>query len=635
MAKRKTHMPRKSHIDVELRQARQYMMARRWQEAHNIVLPLAHRYPARPDVWAMLGDVASQLGDGAGIWEASDHLTQLEPDKPDHWFNLVMGCMVNMLPFSALHYTNHFLQRWPNHQDADEIRDIHDQVQETCDAILATDPVAGEASPDDLMLYEIAQMAFACGDFVRGEKVTQQAVERLPRAVAPLNNLTLAYAVNGELDKAIETARQVLERDPDNLHALSNLVQCLVRTGQREAAAETARRMRALPPVDPSLYVKQIEALSYLGDDAAVCEVFAKAETLITDMNMPMFCHLGAVSFARRGDTKRAEQLWKRALRLDRGFEIARDNLKDLKKPAGKRNGPWPFPFPQWVPQRWIETVYRATIKGQHSDAALKREYTRLLEKSPYLVAVLPILLERGDPNGRKFAVMTAIQAELPLLRDFVLSANGTDQDRMEAAQHAVEFGLVPRGKPVPMFVEDRQTDLLIMAYEISGEAEPPRMPRQAHALLVQGYDAMNEGRYADAERVLRQTLEIAPDNPTLLNNLAAALFAQRKHDEGNALIRRMAELHPDYHFARCGMARLCVEEDRLDEAQAWLEPIMSQERFHFSEFSALCIAQIELSLAEGKPEGARSWMQFWEQIDPDNPNLATFQRLVKRGKRR
>jgi tetratricopeptide (TPR) repeat protein len=635
MAKRKTRPPRKTHIDVELRQARQFMIARRWQEAYNIVQPLAHRYPTRPDVWVMLGDVAAQLHDLPGIWEASDHLIQLEPDNPDHGFNLVMACMANTLPFSALHYTKQFLQTWPNHKDAGEIRDIHDQVQEACDAILATDPVAGEASADDLMLYEIAQMAFACGDFARGEKVTQQAIERLPRAVAPLNNLTLAYAVNGELDKAIETARQALQRDPDNMHALANLVQCLVRTGQREAAEETARQMRALPPPDPSLYVKQIEALSYLGDDAAVCEVFDEVEASIQDVNMPLFCHLGAVAFARQGDKKRAEQLWRRALRLDRGFEIARHNLNDLKKPAGKRNGAWPFPFQQWVPQRWIETVYRATVKGKHSDAALKREYTRLLEKNPYLAAVLPILLERGDPDGRKFAVMMAAQAELPLLRDFALSANGTDQDRMDAAMHAVEFGLLPRGKPVPMFAEGRQTELLLMAYEISGEPEPLRMPRQAHALLAQGFDAMNKGHFADAERVLRDALEIAPDNPSLLNNLAAALFAQRKHDEGNALIRRMAELHPDYHFARCGMARLCVEADRLDEAQEWLDPIMSRERFHISEFSALCIAQIELALAEGKPEGAQSWIQFWEQIDPENPNLPTFQRLVKRGKRR
>src|SRR3970282_248645 len=103
----------------------------------------------------------------------------------------------------------------------------------------------------------------------------------------------------------------------------------------------------------------------------------------------------------------------------------------DLKKPVGERNGAWPFPFFQWIPQAWIKQMIRSASK--RSEEAMTREMSKLLDKNPALRAILPILLERGDPTGREFALRTASQLGLPILADFARSQNGTDQDRIAA----------------------------------------------------------------------------------------------------------------------------------------------------------------------------------------------------------
>ncbi len=610
----------------------QWLVARRkWDEAQEALEQFVHRHPSHVEGLVMLGEVYRNQEDIPGLWEVTDRLVRLDPNEPIHWFNAAVACMAATLPFSALHYAHHFLTTWPDHDNADEMREIQATLEAACDAILASDATTAGATPNDLMLYEQSQMVLSRGDYKRGEKIALEAAKRLPHVPAPLNNLTLAYALQGRFDDAIQAARQVLERHPDNIHALSNLAQCLVRTGQREEAERVAGRLRALTATDGTLAVKRIEAFAYLGDDGAVCELYEEFEKsdLAEDLSMPMAHHLGAVAFARRGDLTRAKQLWKRALRLDRHLELARENLEDLRKPLGERSGAWPFSLYQWVPRVWIEKVLQATTKGKRSDAALKREYARVLRDIPALAAVISILLERGDPQGREFALRVAIIAELPLLREFALSANGTDQQRLEASRYAVEWGLLPRGKSIKMYTRGEWTEVLLFNYEIYPEAQPTKIPEQAQDLLEKSYWTLADGRAQEAEALAREALDIAPDNPTLLNHLAVALSMQRREKESEAVIRRMAELHPDYLFARCAMAQLCAREKRLEEARAWLDPVLERPRFHTSEFSAVCAAQVELFLAEGKPDGAQSWLKFWEDVDPDNPNIPALRRRL------
>lgn len=609
---------------VQLLQAQQHMARGQWDQAGEILKQVVHRRPAHTDALAMLGEVYAHLEDLNNLWDVTEKLTRLAPDEPTHWINLARGSLVNNLPFSALHYANHFLARWPDHEYAGEVRETQTLAQKVCDEIIASDSTTPGASADDLMLFEQSQMAFNSGDVKRGEQIARKAAQRLPHAVAPLNNLALAHMLQGNLEQAASTARQVLEHEPDNIHALSNLAQSLFRMGQQGEAQAVAQELLIRPDIDGVLYAKIFEALATLGDDAAVIERYETFEQSddARDLRMPILHHLAAVSYARQGDIKRARSLWKRAQKIEPNFALARANLDDLKQPVEERSGAWPFTMNHWIPQAWGEALGRASDKGTRSETAFEGAIKRLLRETPHLESVLPTLLERGDPAGRQMALMIAQIAELPILRDFALSQNGTDQQRMEAAQRATEFGFLPRGKTVPLTIKGEQTELLLLAYEIYEKPQSSDISPKAQRLLEEAHDALVEGQAETAETLARQALEIAPDNPTLLNFLASSLTLQRRKEEAAVVVKHTVDVHPDYLFGRTAMAQLCIADDRVQEARDWLESLLQQPRFHVSEFKALCLAHVELLIAEKAFEGAQSWLSFMEQVDPDDPNL-------------
>jgi hypothetical protein len=58
------------------------------------------------------------------------------------------------------------------------------------------------------------------------------------------------------------------------------------------------------------------------------------------------------------------------------------------------------------------------------------------------------------------------------------------------------------------------------------------------------------------------------------------------------------------------------------EAAEALLKPMVSRKRFHFDEFAAFCNAYIELLVAQKNREGALGWLNMWEGIDPDRPEI-------------
>ena len=78
-------------------------------------------------------------------------------------------------------------------------------------------------------------------------------------------------------------------------------------------------------------------------------------------------------------------------------------------------------------------------------------------------------------------------------------------------------------------------------------------------------------------------------------------------------------------------MARLEVQAGRFDEAAALLRPLLERKKLHPSEFAALAAAEIELQLARGEREGVRSWLNLWEEMMPDHPQLPIWRARVGR----
>jgi tetratricopeptide (TPR) repeat protein len=132
------------------------------------------------------------------------------------------------------------------------------------------------------------------------------------------------------------------------------------------------------------------------------------------------------------------------------------------------------------------------------------------------------------------------------------------------------------------------------------------------------------------AEKLFRQALELEPDKPDLLNNLAASLSLQGREAEALRLLEQLHRRDPDYLFARGGLAQDAMRRGDLRQAAERLEPLYERSEFHKSEYDSLCAAQISLLLLQGDRHSVQVWFNMWEDCDLDNPNLDFYRRLLE-----
>jgi tetratricopeptide (TPR) repeat protein len=170
---------------------------------------------------------------------------------------------------------------------------------------------------------------------------------------------------------------------------------------------------------------------------------------------------------------------------------------------------------------------------------------------------------------------------------------------------------------------------LRLMNIELHGEPIKKLNPK-VEAFLRRSLDLLRAGKGAEAEALLNQALEIEPNDPALLNNLGQAYDLQGQWRKAEDLAYEIHERFPDYLFGRTNLATILAGEGEIERAKELIEPLFSRKSLHFGEFSALCSAQIQLSLAEGNREAAESWLDMMKQVIPDDPNIPALEMLVR-----
>ncbi len=631
---KKKHKPadmRPRQLEVKYNEAAALVQRKRWVEAREILEDLVNRYPKQVDLLAELINVNYELKDTRRYQEACGRLLKLTPNDSEILLALGGSYLANVRPALALRTFRRFLEHFPEHDRAAEVRKTVAKLESEMPEWLASGGTSGENGLEIAARHEQAQSLLEQGRYSQARKVEEQVLQLKPDFVAALNNISLTYSAEGQLDQAIEISQRVLAFDPDNHHALSNITRCLILKGRVEEAMQYAERLKAVESDEMDLWVKKAEAYAYLGDDQGVLDAFKGAKRggdLKSPLASPLLYHLAAVAEMRLGREDEPRQLWRKALNLQPGFELARDNLDDMKERVGERHAPWPFGVGNWISQRAIRDLL-ALLKPveRKGDKAVTGAARRYLQQHPEFVGLVPLLLDRGDPEGRGFALRLAKMAETPemlaALRDFALSQRGPDAVRLEAAQVASHAGLIPSG-PVRMWTRGEWTDAMLLDMQINEEPTVKHSPR-VDELQADATIALREGRPYEAEPLLMRAMEMEPDAPDLLNNLAVAYGQTGRNSEAEALIRQIVERHPDYAFARISLARTMLLRGEISEAEELLKPLLARKRFNTSEFATFCAAQVELFLAKGMPDGARSWLDMWAAVDEDDPQIAFY----------
>jgi predicted Zn-dependent protease len=635
--KRKGASALPSKLVAGLQEAETLVRRKRWDEARDVLQALDRQLPKRKEVLLALAHVSLKLGDTRTWQDVSERLLALAPNSADGTFMLAQAYLANNRLFLALPTLQRFLERWPEHPDAATIRQTAAKVEAETQSILHDKGLSGEEGRELCRLQDELLCHLEAFRLVPARQAAERLLSRWPDCIPARNNLAEIHFREGRLDQAQGEARRVLDADPNNVHALANLTRYLFLGGQPEEARALMDRLRVLPSDAPERWVKKAEALACLGDDQGVLDVLeaaTQAGRLDDYPSNALLYHLAGAAACRLGREAEAKQHWKKALALQPGFTPARDNLKDLDRPPQERHAPWMIPLPSWIPEAAITGLLHrlkptARPGGDEAVAQATRQYLR---DYPGLASLIGPMLDRGDPEARDFALRLALMAETPealaALRDFALGQRGPDEMRMEAAQAAMRGGLLPSG-PVRMWLRGEWADTLQFGFELHGEPLNV-LPPDIEPLLVKALEALNQGKAAKGEELLRKALERAPGTPSLLNNLAAAYAQQGREAEAEAILRDLHRRHPDYLFARTSLAKFHILAGELDEARALLDPLLTRRRMHFSEFASLCSAEIDLALARGEREAARSWLGLWEQATPDHPHLPLVRRQVR-----
>ncbi|MBV9848865.1 MAG: tetratricopeptide repeat protein [Armatimonadetes bacterium] len=617
-----------------LQEADSLMGRQRWSEAGSLLETLNQRYPGREELLELWLEVSQQLRDTRRCQGLCEQLLRSQPNDPDLLLILAGAYLANAHPVLGLRTFQRFLERWPEHERAAEARTAMEGVEGHLGPMLAELGLGGDEGIELAGLHEEMQALLAQGQYAEARRAGRRLLARLPHFAPALNNISQTYYAEGHLEQAMATVREVLDFAPDNVHALSNLTRLACLSGRMDEARQFAEQLQASAAPGFDRDYKIAEALSYLGDDAGVLEAFQRAgETGRLESSDPTFYHLAAVAALRLGREEEARRHWKRALELAPGLALARENLQDLARPPAERNGPWPFPFQNWITAKATGDLasLQEPAKRGASERALAEAVRTYVRRHPEVSALIPLLLDRGDPMGRQFALLVARLAATPALtaalRDFAFSQRGPDSQRMEAAQAALSGGLLAPG-PTRLWMRGEWQELILMGYELHDEPLVSHPP-QVEAWITEALDLMRRGAADRAESLFLRAREAEPDAPDILNNLAGVYSQQGRTVEAEALMRQAHERHPDYTFAATNLASICARTGRIEEARALLEPVLTRPRLHFNEFASLCMAQIELSLAENNQEAARSWLEMWEGADADHPHLEQFRRRI------
>lgn len=623
----------------ELPKAHRLLAQERWKEAFQLLEQLNRKFPDRPEVLGELVNASYEMNDDQSYLRYMRPYAELVPDA-ETLLGLGGAYLANHYLFAAFHYFQAFVDQYPDHERADEIRAKLSKLQVISADLMAQLDPEGEDNSELAFWHDMLRASLELLDFDAARQIGKDLLEKHPTFAPALNNLSQIEFLDGDAELAIEYCQRVLQADPDNFQASGNLTRYLYLMGKEDEAHREAERLKILDSEDGDIWLKKAEALSYLGDDRGVLDVVKAAEQRVKIERRAQFghfYHLGGVAAARLGNTVQAETYWRKALELAPSLTIAQENLKDLRSKPGEQNGPWPFTAQQWLQSSYFNDM-REKLAGGELHKSGKRPASELLqpylEAHPHVIHLASVLFDRGDPQGRNIAAELARYSEHPelleLLKDFTLGQKGTDEQRMQSLGILTELNVIPRG-PVQMWVKGEWTELMALGFEIGDESDVahPFKNELARQNMEKATLLTHDERYEEALELLEEAAELEPDNPGVLNNLAGVRSRLGDPDEVVETLQKLVKEFPDYLFGHTGMANQYIKEGEIDKAEEHLKPLLQRHRLHYSEFRALADSYIRLYLAQRKPEGAQTWMDMWRRMEPENPQLDYWQSRV------
>lgn len=459
------------------------------------------------------------------------------------------------------------------------------------------------------------------------EQNAVQASQVMPEWTPPRNNRALALYFMGQPQAAVQATREVLDIDPQNVHALGNLVRFLVALDDREAAREALERLRA--PAPEALehaerpFCKIAEAFAFLDADQEVYDALHQAQQAGEPMWDSDLYVLG-VAAANLGKDGEAVRHWNEILRRNPSF-FAIEEYRDLVRQG--RPGPglatrYPYFAPtNLVPPTVLDEFIQWTGQLDEMDEEqVRQEGAEWARRYPALHALGLRLIWEENQAMAGILVLRALGTPRAAreLRCFAEGQVGADEDRMLAAQALVETEVHDPDTPVRLWQNGAWREVLVRRFVVTDEPDVWYEPRIAE-MLNEAMALGQEGKLDEAKKTYERLLKREPNVKEAWGNLGAMAIQAGDREAGEGYLRRALEVDPQYVFAVCNLAMLCISDGNMDEAHDLLQPLTTRTRFMRQEALFFFRVQARLATLEREYEVARNSLQYILELNPDD----------------
>ncbi|NEQ97207.1 MAG: tetratricopeptide repeat protein [Cyanothece sp. SIO2G6] len=647
----------KKSLQSELKRAIDFLRRGKFEKGREVLTELDQTYPDNPDVLVELANCYAAVNDLYGYQMACEKLIKVDSKQPLFTIGLANSYLASGSLLLALQTFQTIEALWPEHPEIEDVKAKMTVIESELDTILADMKLQNDAESIAIATqHEQVQRHLERSEFKTAVEVGEALLEQAPNLIPLFNNLSLAYFFEGDFSQALACCDRALSQEPDNIHALGNAIRYHFCMGEVEKAEEFVPRLLESEAKGADPWMKKMESLSYLGQYEQVLAVYRQAQAAgdVDESSTNYTFHLAATAMARLGQLSDARAIWEGVLEQSSRYSLARENLDDSNQASALRHGAWSFAFNQWIGTSVINNLIiqiqdsnvfakQAKYSDDEKDTILRELFVNYLEEHPYLNHLIAVWLERGDPKARQFAWMIAnavrSPAHLEAIKSFALGQWGPDEFRYQAAIAAAKEKVM--GKKVTLWLQGEWKEVTLMAYEFHDDPEVDDYPDEVFDKLKQALEGLKQGMqdpdiedeakqtlFAKTEQLLNECLAVVPDAPDIRHNLGAVYQQTEREEEAIALWEQMVQDYPDYVHSRTTLARFYLQketEEGIEQAQDLLLPLLERDRFHFDHFAEFSDAYLRLLSAQKYEEGARNWLNMWEQVDPENPRLLSW----------
>jgi putative PEP-CTERM system TPR-repeat lipoprotein len=358
--------------------------------------------------------------------------------------------------------------------------------QKPVDALNALHPAVAQGTGDVQLLALMSRASFQAGDADGGISYLEQGLKADPDDQVLQMDLAAGYLSSGEFERAIEILEKLPETKEGPYRREVLLILAYLRKHDTANALTQGQKLLADRPND------------------------AGVRNLVGSIYM--------VS----GDTQKARQQFDEALQLQPENPAVLMNLGRLELREGKH------------------------------DAARGR-FEHVLQISPKNVNAMLALAQLAAIRGD--------QAQITLW--------------LERASSANPQAVGPRLLLVRYYLVQRESD---KAQELAAQLakDAPKNPEAQNAL---GIVQLSRSQYQDAVTSFGKAVQLAPKSTNFLYNLARAQLAERNFGEAKRILKKTIELAPDHLPATSTLAILEMREGQSKQALAHAQKLQQSER--------------------------------------------------------